>query len=102
MQFRYCTRHWLVERMPKYRKNFSLDLKVAWYLMASYLYYEKDFSLMTDAEYDELCRELYMFFDILTHPHAAILELDLLKCGSGFGLRYPPMTISAAEKLMLR
>lgn len=88
--------------MPKYSKNFSLDQKVSWYLMASYLYYEKDFSLMSDAEYDELCKELYMFFDILTHPHAAILELDLLKCGSGFGLRYPARTVISAETLMLR
>ena len=57
---------------------------------------------MPDAEYDALCKELYMFYDILMHPHAVLLNQDLLKCGSGFGLKYPLMTISAAERLMLR
>lgn len=85
----------------KYSKNFSLDLKVAWYLMASYLYYEKDYSLLTDAEYDELCKELHDFFPLITHPHHIYLDENLLKCGSGFGLIYPLMTISAAERLLL-
>ncbi|CAB4213324.1 hypothetical protein UFOVP1451_13 [uncultured Caudovirales phage] len=88
--------------MPKYSKSFSLDRKVAWYLMASYLYYEEDFSLMSDGDYDDLCKELYEFYEILTHPHVVFLNQELLKCGSGFGLRYPQMTISAAEKLMFR
>jgi len=88
--------------MPKYSKNFSLDKKVAWYFISSYCYYELDYSLMSDGEYDDLCKELYLFYDILTHPHAEFLDQELLKCGSGFGLRYPQRAISAAEHLMLR
>ena len=69
--------------------------------MASYLYYEKDFSLLTDEDYDELCKELYESFSLLTHPHTIYLDKNLLECGSGFALKYPPQAISAAERLVV-
>lgn len=36
----------------------SIDLKARQVIMASWLYYEKDISLISDAEFDALCKEV--------------------------------------------
>lgn len=75
----------------------SLNQKVSWYLMSSYAYYEKDISLFSDKVYDQICQDLLKDFDKIEHIHKHLLDKDLLKCGSGFGIKFPLRVIGAAE-----
>jgi len=56
------------------------------YLAASYLYYEEDFSVMADHEFDILCLDLYSEFDKVTHWAKGLVSADTLLTGSGFDL----------------
>ncbi len=56
------------------------------YIAASYLYYEKHFSVMSDLEFDMLCMDLYAQFDQVTHWAKLLLDEDALLAGTGFYL----------------
>jgi len=56
------------------------------YLCASYLYYEKDFSVMSDHDFDILCLDLYSEFDKVTHWAKELIDPESLQAGSGFDL----------------
>lgn len=75
---------------------------VSYYLMASYLYYERHVSLLSDALYDDICKVLLRDFDKFDHDHMALLDRDLLAAGSGYSLDYrafPTIVIAAANHL---
>jgi len=57
------------------------------YAACSYLYYERDISLIDDAEFDELCRWLLANY-ALVKPHDAngYLDESALKAGTGYNL----------------
>jgi NAD-dependent DNA ligase len=76
---------------------------VPWFLMASFLYYIEDESLLTDAYYDELSQQMLERWDEITHRHKQLISADDLLCGSGFAIRedeYPSITKYAARRLM--
>lgn len=73
-----------VEEKPKSGKRYP----VGKYLVASFLYYQCDFSIMGDDEYDQICKQLFENFDDIDHPHKHLLDKEALKAGSGFQLRY--------------
>lgn len=73
---------------------------VAWYLMNSYLYYELDRPVVSDAAYDKLCRMLYDHWDDVDHWHKPYVNRESLLAGTGFQLVYPERTKSAAEHLL--
>ncbi|MCA2979548.1 MAG: hypothetical protein INH37_14830 [Myxococcaceae bacterium] len=78
----------------------SVNLVVPWWLMASYLYYCKDTSILSDAQFDELGVILAERWDAIEHPHKHLIKPDLTK--SGFYLKeadYPLICRSAAERL---
>lgn len=58
------------------------------YLIASYLYYILDFSIMDDTEYDQLCKDLLARIDYFkaNHPHGHLLDEDALRAGTGHQL----------------
>ena len=56
------------------------------YICASYLYYEKDFSVMSDIEFDNLCHELYNCVDDSTHWANYLVDKEALLAGTGFNL----------------
>jgi hypothetical protein len=68
------------------------------YCLHSWLYYTKDTTLISDGEYDELCKwllENYEWvkpFDINNY-----LCKDLLACGSGYGLQLKGLTLKYCE-----
>lgn len=67
------------------------------FLMASYLYYECDYSPMTDAEFDLICATLLLTWDTFEHPHKHLVIKEDLICGSGYAVtNYPLMVKSAA------
>ncbi len=71
---------------PLKDKCSTTDSKLVKYLMASYLYYETDYSVMTDHEYDRLCLELDADFESLTHWARKIVSRESLRAGTGFDL----------------
>lgn len=75
----------------------SANSAIPWYLLTSYLYYQRDVSLLSDARYDLLCNQLHSTFDELTHMHKHLIDKDSLKAGTGFQIsEYPLMVIGAA------
>lgn len=68
------------------------------YLVASYLYYVLDINVMSDSDYDKLCKHLLEHFDELESGkiwHKDLLSRDLLMAGSGFSIsKWPPMIAS--------
>jgi hypothetical protein len=69
----------------------SENLLVPWYLMASYLYYVRDVSILSDAMYDRICFELDENFSRINHWHKSYVDRKQLKAGTGFALKWDKM-----------
>jgi len=69
------------------------------YIAASHLYYEKNFSVMSDIEFDMLCMDLYGQFEEITHWAKSLIDKDALLAGTGFYLwgRTPGAIIGIAD-----
>lgn len=90
------------------------DAIVAWWLMASWLYYvgfpDNDYpgeprfeSLLTDEYFDELSRDLLARWAEIRHPHKHLINREMLQAGTGFTLHnrdYPSITKGAALQLV--
>ncbi len=76
---------------------------VPWYLMASYLYYCCDRSLLSDACYDELCRRLALRWRGIKHPHKSHVNYADLAAGTCLKSyeEYPGIVRGAATALWL-
>lgn len=72
---------------------------IPYYLITSYLYYERDRNLIKDITYDQLCKHILQNWDKLNHPHKKYLDKELLMAGSGFNLKYPTMAKDSAVYL---
>lgn len=69
---------------------------VPYYLMACYLYYERDISVITDAQFDALARRLKRDWNEAAHRHRFFLQRSAL--GSGYHLagQLPGLVTGAA------
>ena len=76
------------------------NMLVPYYLMFSYAYYKENESLIPDTEYDDICRELIEKWDTITHWHKPLLNLESLKAGTGYDIKYPDRVIYAALALI--
>ena len=77
------------------------NMLVPYYLMFSYAYYKENESLITDSEYDQICRDLITNWDNITHWHKPLLNLESLKAGTGYDIaKYPNRVVSAALSLI--
>ena len=76
------------------------NMLVPYYLMYSYAYYKENESLIEDAEYDQICQDLITNWDDITHWHKALLNLESLKAGTGYDIKYPPRVVGAAIALI--
>lgn len=79
------------------------NLMVPWLLMASYLYYHENESIISDEYYDALSKELLLKWDQVEHPHKHLIEVDDLMAGSLYKLKeldYPSMCRAGALFLM--
>ncbi len=74
------------------------------YLVHSFLYYQLGETLIPDAEYDQICQELYPLLqreDLPEVPFLALVRQALGPEASGYTLRkYPPSIISTALHLL--
>jgi len=81
------------------------NVLVAWYLMASYLYYREDTNILSDTLYDKICVQLLDKWDTIEHQHKFLVDKEQLKAGTGYALDYdsfPSRITSAAKYNMLR
>jgi hypothetical protein len=72
---------------------------IKWLLMASWLYYINDISILSDSRYDLLTTQVYNWWNDLTHMHKNVIHRDSLICGSLYYLKdedYPSMIVSLA------
>lgn len=58
------------------------------YLIHSYLYYEKDSSIISDTAYDNLCKNLLANWDTHQSAYKKYCSKNDLKAGTGFTLFY--------------
>lgn len=75
------------------------------YLIASYLYYEHDYSLMEDTEFDQLCKNILDNFEYYryNHPHGYLLDEEALAAGTGHHIRasqYPMIVKVIAHNIL--
>jgi hypothetical protein len=68
---------------------FPNKVLVPYYLMSSYLYYEKNTQVLTDAEFDKVCFLLHEKWDEIDHPHKKIIEKENLLAQTGYNIEYP-------------
>lgn len=76
---------------------------VPWYLIASYLYYHRSESVISDALFDEICERLKLALPGLTHPHRDLIDTEALDAGTGFHLAeydYPQMVKFSALSVL--
>jgi hypothetical protein len=79
------------------------DRAVPWVLMAAFLYYHRDTTILSDECYDRLTEVVREDFDFIRHPHRdRLASLRGQRTSSLFDLReedYPLMARSAACRL---
>jgi hypothetical protein len=76
---------------------------VPWVLMAAFLYYHRDLTILTDETYDKLTQLIRERWGEVKHPHAHLLASMVRgETSSLYDLRerdYPTITKSAALRL---
>jgi hypothetical protein len=69
---------------------------VPYYLMSSYLYYEKNTQVLTDKEFDSVCKQLLIKWDSIKHPHKSLINKDNLQAQTGYNLKFPSIVKQSA------
>ena len=75
------------------------NMLIPYYLMLSYLYYEKNISLIDDAEFDGMCKTLLDKLDTLTHMHKHLIKKESLTAGTGYDIKYTNLIKDSAMRL---
>jgi hypothetical protein len=71
------------------------------YAAHSYIYYDKDQNIISDGDYDLMCKWLLENFTWLKpHDINNYLREDMLKCGSGYDITVTGLTRDYAELLL--
>ena len=77
-------------------KNYLSKLYVK-YLMSSYLYYNDSLRIpYSDTEFDNICKELLSRWDELDHQHKYLCDEEMLRCGTGYSIKFPLIVQSCA------
>jgi NAD-dependent DNA ligase len=76
------------------------NVLVAWYLMASYAYYELDTPFLNDGQFDEMAQTLLKHFDSLTHRHLYMITKDELEAGTMLRRDFPQIAMDATHRLL--
>tara|TARA_Y100000004_G_scaffold180707_1_gene225607 strand:+ start:402 stop:671 length:270 start_codon:yes stop_codon:yes gene_type:complete len=84
--------------MPRIWETNS-NMLIPYYLMFSYLYYEKNISLIDDNEFDQMCKTLLDKLDSLTHMHKHLVKKESLTAGTGYDIKYTNLIKDSALKL---
>lgn len=88
------------------KPRFVVDVDWSWgqklqvYLMASFLYYHMNRSIITNDEYDQLCNDLAAGWKTGKHQHKHLITLADLKAVTGYAIRYPSIVVGGAMLLL--
>lgn len=77
-------------------------LCVSWYMICSFLYYKHDESILTDGEYDEICKIILKHYNTIEHTHKHLIDKDSLQAGSGYDIDVYPWRVRGAAIHALR
>tara|TARA_E500000305_G_scaffold29751_1_gene22714 strand:- start:2091 stop:2357 length:267 start_codon:yes stop_codon:yes gene_type:complete len=77
-------------------QNLSPNRLVPYYLMSSYLYYHANAQVLTDDQYDQICKRLLFEWDHVDHPHKKLITKSDLEAGTGYAIKYTNMIKGAA------
>ncbi len=77
-------------------QNLSPNRLVPYYLMSSYLYYHADAQVLTDDQYDQICKRLLFEWDNVEHMHKHLITKSDLDAGTGYAIKYTNMIKGAA------
>jgi len=70
---------------------------IPWALMACFLYYKRDESLMSDSQFDQLMHRIFKEWKKIKHPHKKLFaENKKTNTTTGFDIEYPWITQGAA------
>lgn len=74
----------------KCRQDFKMNKNscIAWYLMSSYGYYQKDESLLSDPVYDKMCKYILDNWENLNHKLKYLVPKESLHAGTGFNIPF--------------
>ena len=75
------------------------NMLIPYYLMFSYLYYEKNINLIEDTEFDQICKTLLDKYDELEHMHKHLVKKESLTAGTGYDIVYTNMIKDSAMLL---
>ena len=69
-------------------ETLPINLIVSYYLMSCFLYYELDLNVLSDYEFNILCKRLINEYNTITHMHKKLIDVDELKASTGYTLTY--------------
>jgi NAD-dependent DNA ligase len=69
---------------------------VPYYLMSCYLYYQKDSNVLSDTEFDQVCKRLDAEWDDIEHYHKDIIDREQVQAASGYAMDFPNLVRGAA------
>lgn len=75
----------------------DINHKFVIFLMSCYLYYQENCHVLTDTQFDALCKELLDNWDLITHRHKHLVSREDLEAGTGYAIKYPLIVIGAAR-----
>lgn len=78
----------------------SSDALVPLFLIASFTYYHRSRSIMSDESFDYLVSRLRSEWSEITHTYKHVIKEENLQTDSGFNIDYPPDIVQEAEALM--
>ncbi len=76
--------------------NNTINMLVPHYLIHSYLYYECDTSIITDHEFNHICKQLLDNYNKIEHMHKHLISIENLKANTGYDIIYPNIVKHAA------
>jgi len=72
---------------------------VSLYMMSSYLYYQKNESVLSDELFDQICKKILDNWKDIKHSHKRRIKKVNLVCGTGYTIKkYPSIVVSSAER----
>jgi len=79
--------------------DIHINRTVPWFLMSCYLYYQKNTQVLSDEQFDMLCKRMLDNWKDIEHHHKHFIKKADLKAGTGFAINWrkvPTIVKSAA------
>jgi len=93
--------------LPDSRPLFIIDWTrpLSWqfsiYMVTSFLYYHMNRSMITDHDFDRLCKNLDEGFDDFAHIHKHLVDRGQFVAGTGYAIKDYPLMVKGAAAHML-